>query len=76
MFIYYLLQAKVVTYQCSPKTTDKDIVDVFKEAKLMRDTHEDSDSFVSVVCLDELGLAEGSMDNPLKVSWIYSVNHN
>ena len=53
------------SYQCSPLSTPEGIVSIFKQcAKLQRD--KDLKKFVSVVVLDEIGLAEDSPLMPLK----------
>ena len=62
----FSIQAQFTTYQCNPNTTRKDINSAFEDATMVGEM-EMVDSFVSVVCLDEIGLAEGSTDTPLKV---------
>ena len=53
------------SYQCSPLSTPEGIVSTFKQcAKLQKD--KDLKKFVSVVVLDEIGLAEDSPLMPLK----------
>lgn len=58
----------MVSYQCSGHSTASGIQDVFKlAAKYHIRNNERADDFVSVVVLDEVGLAEGSEHMPLKV---------
>ncbi|CAB3995217.1 Hypothetical predicted protein, partial [Paramuricea clavata] len=53
------------SYQCSPLSTPEGIVSTFRQcAKLQKD--KDLKKFVSVVVLDEIGLAEDSPLMPLK----------
>lgn len=53
------------SYQCSPLSTPEGIVSTFKQcSKLQKD--KDLRKFVSVVVLDEIGLAEDSPLMPLK----------
>ena len=53
------------SYQCSPLSTPEGIVSTFNQcAKLQQD--KDLNKFVSVVVLDEIGLAEDSPLMPLK----------
>ncbi len=56
----------MVSYQCSPLSTADGIVSTFRQcARLQKG--KDLDEFVSVVVLDEVGLAEDSPIMPLKV---------
>ena len=56
----------MVSYQCSPLATPQGIVGTFKQcADLQR--NQDLSKYVSVVVLDEVGLAEDSPRMPLKV---------
>ena len=56
----------MISYQCSPLSTADGIVGTFKQcAELQKD--KNLDEFVSVVVLDEVGLAEDSPRMPLKV---------
>jgi len=57
---------QVFSYQCSPLSTSAGIIDTFKSAKQFQKNKKDP-SFVSVVVLDEIGLAEDSPQMPLKV---------
>ncbi|ESO09860.1 hypothetical protein HELRODRAFT_190307 [Helobdella robusta] len=57
--------AHMVSYQCSPLSTPDGIVGTFGQcARLQKD--KDLEKFVSVVVLDEVGLAEDSDRMPLK----------
>ena len=57
----------MISYQCSPLSTADGIVGTFKQcAELQKD--KNLDEFVSVVVLDEVGLAEDSPRMPLKVN--------
>ena len=70
MLILYLFQIYMVSFQCSRHATPAGIVGVFNHcAKFQKD--QDLDAFVSVVVLDEVGLAEDSENMPLKVRfWV------
>ena len=58
----------MISYQCSPLSTADGIVGTFKQcAELQKD--KNLDEFVSVVVLDEVGLAEDSPRMPLKVAY-------
>ena len=59
------LQVKLHSHQCSPLSTPASIIEVFERAKKYQDKR-DPTSFVSVVVLDEVGLAEASPYLPLK----------
>lgn len=54
------------SYQCSQLSTPESIIDVFNTAKRFQKDQKAS-KFVSVVVLDEVGLAEDSPNLPLKV---------
>lgn len=58
-------EVNVFSYQCSQLSTSESIVEVFKSAKRFQSKH-DTSQFVSVVVLDEVGLAEDSPNLPLK----------
>ncbi|XP_052239407.1 E3 ubiquitin-protein ligase rnf213-alpha-like [Dreissena polymorpha] len=60
-----LKQVHMIPYQCSPLSTPQGIVDTFKECAQFQ-KEKDLNSFVSVVVLDEVGLAEDSRRMPLK----------
>lgn len=56
----------MVSFQCSPLATAEGIVGTFRQcASLQKD--KNLTDFVSVVVLDEVGLAEDSPRMPLKV---------
>ncbi|KAI8513635.1 hypothetical protein Bbelb_079590 [Branchiostoma belcheri] len=60
-----LKQAQMVSFQCSPLATPEGIVRIFRQcSKFQKD--KDLSRFVSVVVLDEVGLAEDSPKMPLK----------
>ena len=58
-------QVYVVSYQCSQHSTPESIKEVFKTAQTFQEK-QDHNLFVSVVVLDEVGLAEDSPHLPLK----------
>ncbi|XP_072036424.1 E3 ubiquitin-protein ligase rnf213-alpha-like [Amphiura filiformis] len=68
-----LKKVNFTTHQCNPDTTRKDINNAFEEAAMVWQNNK-SEHFVSVVCLDELGLAEASPDAPLKILHPYLEN--
>ena len=53
------------SYQCSQLSTPKSITEVFESAKKFQEK-QDVKQYVSVVVLDEVGLAEDSPSLPLK----------
>lgn len=53
------------SFQCSKYSTPESIVQVFKTAKSFQEK-QDTNKYVSVVVLDEVGLAEDSPTLPLK----------
>lgn len=60
----------MVSFQCSPLSTPDGILGTFRQcAQFQR--KKDLDRFVSVVVLDEIGLAEDSPRMPLKVNLNY-----
>ncbi|KAL5009497.1 hypothetical protein ScPMuIL_011802, partial [Solemya velum] len=60
-----LKQVQMISFQCSPLSTPDGIVGTFRHcARFQKD--KDMDRFVSVVVLDEVGLAEDSPRMPLK----------
>ena len=64
----------MTSFQCSPHASAEGIIDIFqKSAQLQKDN--DLDTFVSVVVLDEVGLAEDSPRMPLKVNKTVGVIH-
>lgn len=56
----------MVAFQCSPLSTPDGIVGTFNQCASYQ-IDKDLDRFVSVVVLDEIGLAEDSPRMPLKV---------
>ena len=56
----------MVSYQCSPLSTPDGIVSTFQQCARLQKS-KNLDDFVSVVVLDEVGLAEDSPRMPLKV---------
>ena len=56
----------MVSFQCSPLSTPEGIVGTFRQCARLQEG-KDLDKFVSVVVLDEVGLAEDSPRMPLKV---------
>lgn len=54
----------IFSYQCSQLSTPDSVIEVFKKAKNFQKM--DNSSYVSVVVLDEVGLAEDSPNLPLK----------
>lgn len=60
----------MVSFQCSKHSTPAGIIKVFKQCANFQ-TGKDLDKFVSVVVLDEVGLAEDSENMPLKVCVCY-----
>ncbi|XP_052217509.1 E3 ubiquitin-protein ligase rnf213-alpha-like [Dreissena polymorpha] len=58
-------QIQMVSFQCSPLATSEGIIGTFKQcARFQKD--KDLDKFVSVVVLEEIGLAEDIPQMPLK----------
>ncbi|CAG8477178.1 1481_t:CDS:10, partial [Racocetra fulgida] len=57
----------LIPHQGSSSSTSDGIIKVFEKAKKFQDTSSDDFPVVSVVLLDEVGLAETSPHNPLKV---------
>lgn len=53
------------SYQCSQLSTPDSVIEVFNTAKHFQ-ANRNVDEFVSVVVLDEVGLAEDSPNLPLK----------
>ncbi|XP_077980164.1 E3 ubiquitin-protein ligase rnf213-alpha-like [Glandiceps talaboti] len=58
-------QVHMVSYQCSPLSTPEGIVGTFRQCSRFQED-KDLNCFVSVVVLDEVGLAEDSPKLPLK----------
>ncbi len=57
------------SYQCSQLSTPDSVIEVFHNAKKFQEKQDkqDTSSYVAVVVLDEVGLAEDSPNLPLKV---------
>ena len=55
----------MISYQCSQLSTPESVIEVFKTAKSFQ-KEQDTTKFVSIVVLDEVGLAEDSPNLPLK----------
>ncbi len=53
------------SHQCNPLSTPESIIEVFNKAQ-SEQVNENIETFVSVVVLDEVGLAEASPHLPLK----------
>ena len=53
------------SYQCSQLSTPESVIEVFNTAKGFQEK-QDTSKFVSIVVLDEVGLAEDSPNLPLK----------
>ena len=53
------------SYQCSQLSTPESVIEVFNTAKSFQEK-QDTAKYVSVVVLDEVGLAEDSQYLPLK----------
>ena len=58
-------QVHIFSYQCSQLSTSKSVIEVFNTAKRFQ-RNQDTSKYVSVVVLDEVGLAEDSPNLPLK----------
>ncbi|XP_062573652.1 E3 ubiquitin-protein ligase rnf213-alpha-like, partial [Saccostrea cucullata] len=58
-------QAQMVSFQCSPLSVPEGIVGTFRQCAMYQ-KDKDLNRFVSVVVLDEVGLAEDSSKMPLK----------
>ena len=61
-----MLQVVIFSYQCSQLSTPEGVIEVFKNAQKFQDQQKGNTSYVSVVVLDEVGLAEDSPNLPLK----------
>ena len=59
------LQVHMISYQCSQLSTPESVIEMFKTAKSFQ-KEQDTTKFVSIVVLDEVGLAEDSPNLPLK----------
>ena len=58
-------QVHMFSYQCSQLSTPESVIEVFNTAKSFQ-KKQDTTKFVSIVVLDEVGLAEDSPNLPLK----------
>ena len=58
-------QVHIFSYQCSQVSTPESVIEVFKIAQRFQ-KNQDTTKYVSVVVLDEVGLAEDSPNLPLK----------
>jgi hypothetical protein len=58
-------QVHMFSYQCSQLSTPQSVIEVFNTAKRFQ-RNQDTTKYVSVVVLDEVGLAEDSPNLPLK----------
>jgi len=58
-------QVHMFSYQCSQLSTPKSVIEVFNTAKRFQ-KDQDTSKYVSVVVLDEVGLAEDAPNLPLK----------
>lgn len=60
-----LKQIHLVSFQCSPHSTPEGIINTFKQCGRFQEG-KNLDEYISVVVLDEIGLAEDSQKMPLK----------
>ncbi|XP_028266969.1 E3 ubiquitin-protein ligase rnf213-alpha-like isoform X1 [Parambassis ranga] len=60
-----LKQIHLVSFQCSPHSTPEGIINTFKQCERFQEG-KNLDEYISVVVLDEIGLAEDSPKMPLK----------
>ncbi|XP_067452688.1 E3 ubiquitin-protein ligase rnf213-alpha-like isoform X1 [Thunnus thynnus] len=60
-----LKQIHLVSFQCSPHSTPEGIINTFKQCSRFQES-KNLDEYISVVVLDEIGLAEDSPKMPLK----------
>ncbi|XP_060889951.1 E3 ubiquitin-protein ligase rnf213-alpha-like [Labrus mixtus] len=60
-----LKQIHLVSFQCSPHSTPEGIINTFKQCARFQENKK-LDEYISVVVLDEIGLAEDSSKMPLK----------
>ncbi|CAI5684999.1 unnamed protein product [Oreochromis niloticus] len=60
-----LKQIHLVSFQCSPHSTPEGIINTFKQCARFQES-KNLDEYISVVLLDEIGLAEDSPKMPLK----------
>ena len=65
--VSFYIKVQMVSFQCSPLSVPEGIVGTFRQCAMYQ-KDKDLNRFVSVVVLDEVGLAEDSPRMPLKVS--------
>jgi len=63
--VYDDTQVGIFSYQCSQLSTPESVIEVFNTATKFQ-AKQDRNSYVAVVVLDEVGLAEDSPNLPLK----------
>jgi len=63
----------VASFQCSRHASTEGIIGIFKHCATFQQK-QDLEKFVSVVVLDEVGLAEDSENMPLKVNLAPNLN--
>ena len=63
--LLFSFQVNLFSYQCSQLSTPQSVIEVFNTAKNFQN-EQDTSTYVSVVVLDEVGLAEDSPNLPLK----------
>lgn len=68
---HFILKVQMVSFQCSPLSTPDGILGTFRQCAEFQKA-KDLEKFVSVVVLDEIGLAEDSPKMPLKVHFCIS----
>ena len=61
----FFVQVHMFSYQCSQLSTPESVIEIFNSAKSFQ-KKQDTTNYVSVVVLDEVGLAEDSPNLPLK----------
>ena len=64
-FFIHFFQVHMFSYQCSRLSTPQSVIEVFNTAQRFQ-RKQDTTKYVSVVVLDEVGLAEDSPNLPLK----------
>ena len=65
--MHFSMQVHFHSHQCSPQSTPESVKEVFRVAnQFQNDKKNTTTDFVSVVVLDEVGLAEASPNLPLK----------
>ena len=66
-FFQALPSIKITPYQCSITSTSQGVLEAFNLARNKIAKKEKNDNLISVLYFDEMGLAEISPNNPLKV---------